>query len=230
MCILASPSDWAVESGTVGAKKWPNPRPGSARGPDPSARIAPGLAHRLKNGSIPTMRSIILLLAAATTLHAQDADQRKRMVFSTANPDAKPAANSSPGPASAAEPGAKHPEPAAAVGAFFLALKAGQVDAAYEGLVKNTIIAERKENVNELKASTKKALDHYGPVFGYEVVDTLQVGTCLVRQTCISLNQDLPLRWRFYFYRSGGVWKIVDIRVDDGLVELFEEASRRKKD
>ena len=173
---------------------------------------------------------ILLLLAAVATLHAQEADQRKRMVFSTANPDAKPPGNSSPSPASAAEPGAKHPEPAAAVGAFFLALKAGQVDAAYEGLVKNTIIAERKENVNDLKASTKKALDHYGPVFGYEVVDTLQVGASLMRQTCISLNQDLPLRWRFYFYRTEGVWKIVDMRVDDGLVELFEDAGRRKKD
>ena len=50
-----------------------------------------------------------------------------------------------------------------------------------------------------------------------------------MRQTCISLNQDLPLRWRFYFYRSEGAWKIVDMRVDDGLVELFEEAGHRQK-
>ena len=176
------------------------------------------------------MRSIVLLLLAAATLHAQETDQRKRMVFSTTNPDGQPAAAASPTPAAAPEPGAKHPEPAAAIGAFFLALKAGQVDAAYEGLVKNTIIAERKENVNDLKESTKKALDHYGPVSGYEVVDTLQVGASLMRQTCVSLNQDLPLRWRFYFYCTGGVWKIVDMRVDDGLVELFEETGRRRKD
>ena len=95
--------------------------------------------------------------------------------------------------------------------------------------MKDTIIAERKQNVDDLKESTKKALDHYGPLSGYEVVDTLQVGSSLLRQTCISLNQDLPLRWRFYFYRSEGGWKIVDMRVDDGLVELFEEAGRRQK-
>ncbi|MFA7344183.1 MAG: hypothetical protein WC003_07775 [Terrimicrobiaceae bacterium] len=172
---------------------------------------------------------VLLLLAAAAALHAQEADQRKRMVFSTAGPDGQPPATASPTPAAAPEPAGKHPEPAAAIGAFFLALKAGQVDAAYEGLARNTIIAERKENVNDLKGSTKKALDHYGPVSGYEVVDTLQVGDSLMRQTCISLNQDLPLRWRFYFYRSGGTWKIVDMRVDDGLVELFEEAGRRQK-
>ena len=176
------------------------------------------------------MRSIILVfLAAAATVHAQETDQRKRMIFSTTNPDSQAPATATPTPASATDPAAKHPEPAAAIGSFFLALKAGQVDAAYEGLVKNTIIAERKENVSELKESTKKALDHYGPVSGYEVVDTLQVGASLMRQTCISLNQDLPLRWRFYFYRSEGAWKIVDMRVDDGLVELFEEAGHRQK-
>jgi len=175
---------------------------------------------------------IIVLLAAAATLHAQEADQRKRMIFSTTTPEARPSTPASPAPASPsapAEPATKHQDPAAAIGAFFLALKAGQVDAAYEGLVKGTIIAERKQNVDDLKESTKKALDHYGPVSGFEVVDTLQVGTSLMRQTCVSLNQDLPLRWRFYFYRSESGWKIVDMRVDDGLVELFEEAGHRQK-
>jgi len=172
---------------------------------------------------------IIALFAAASTLHAQEADQRKRMIFSTTTPEARPTTTGSPAPAGPPEPGAKHPDPAAAIGAFFLALKAGQVDAAYEGLVKDTIIAERKENVSELKESTKKALDHYGPVSGFEIVDTLPVGTSLLRHTCISLNQDLPLRWRFYFYRSEAGWKIVDMRVDDGLVELFEDAGHRQK-
>ena len=192
-------------------------------------RWMPGLARLRKNGSIRRMRFIFLVLLAATvTLPAQEAEQRKRMIFSTINPPAHPSATPSTTPTAPAEPG-KHPEPAAAINAFFLALKAGQVDAAYDGLVKNTIIAERTENVNELKESTKKAIDHYGPVSGFEVVDTLQVGASLMRQTCISLNQDLPLRWRFYFYRSEGVWKIVDMRVDDGLVELFEETGRRQK-
>lgn len=164
----------------------------------------------------------ILLLSAV--VHAQDADPRKRMIFPTHS--LEPAATPTPTPGLAAKP--RPEDPGAVISAFFLALKSGQVDAAYEALVRDTIIAERKENVGELKESTKKALDSYGPVGGYEVIDTLQVGTCLVRQTCISLNQDLPLRWRFYFYKSGGVWKIVDMRVDDGLVELFEEVSKRK--
>lgn len=168
------------------------------------------------------------MLLAAATLHAQESDQRKRLIFPATNPEAQPSPTPSPAAKDAATAG-KHPDPAAVIAAFFLALKSGQVDAAYEGLVRGTVIAERKDNVNELKSSTKKAIDSYGPVSGYEVVDTLQVGSSLVRQTCISLNQDLPLRWRFYFYRTDGVWKVVDMRVDDGLVELFEEAGRRQK-
>lgn len=165
---------------------------------------------------------LFLLLAVAAGLHAQDADQRKRMIFSTLN-SGEPAASPTPAPAS------KPADPAAVISAFFLTLKSGQVEAAYESLVKGTIIAERKENVNSLMESTKKALDSYGPVKGYEVIDSLAVGSALLRLTCISLNEDLPLRWRFYFYKSEGSWRIVDMRVDDGLVELFEEAGRRQK-
>ena len=183
------------------------------------------LARGGKNGSIVGMRNLLLpLLILPLLLNAQDEDPRKRMVF--------PAHSTEPAPSPSATPSGKpqKPEdPGTLISSFFLALKSGQVDAAYEALVRNTIISERKENVAELRESTKKALDSYGPVGGYEVVDTLQVGTCLVRQTCISLNEDLPLRWRFYFYRSGGVWRIVDMRVDDGLVELFEEVARREK-
>ena len=112
---------------------------------------------------------------------------------------------------------------------FFLELKAGRVDAAYDALVKDSIIAERGENVSELKKRTQVALDSYGPMSGYETVDEKMVGTTLLRRTCISLNSDLPLRWRFYFYKSEGAWKLVDLRVDDGLVELFEEAGRAQK-
>ena len=112
---------------------------------------------------------------------------------------------------------------------FFLALKAGQVDSAYDALVKESIIAERREDVSDLKERTQRALDNYGPVSGYEVVDEKTVGSSLLRRTCISLNADLPLRWRFYFYKSENTWKLVDLRVDDGLVELFEEAGRARK-
>lgn len=119
-------------------------------------------------------------------------------------------------------------DPAELIDLFFRAMQAGKVEAAYDGLTHGTIIAERTEDVAALKKRTQDAVDHYGPIQGYEVVDDHAVGKSLLRRTCLSLNTDLPLRWRFYFYKSGGVWRLVDLRVDDGLVELFEDAVRRK--
>jgi hypothetical protein len=111
---------------------------------------------------------------------------------------------------------------------FFLALKAGQIDVAYDTLVKGSVIADRKDDVQGLKERTRHALDNFGPISG-EVIDEKTVGTSLLRKTCLSLNTDLPLRWRFYFYKSEGVWRLVDLRVDDGLVELFEDSVRARK-
>ena len=119
-------------------------------------------------------------------------------------------------------------QPSEAMEMFFLALKAGQIDVAYDTLVKGSVIADRKDDVQGLKERTRHALDNFGPISG-EVIDEKTVGTSLLRKTCLSLNTDLPLRWRFYFYKSEGVWRLVDLRVDDGLVELFEDSVRARK-
>ena len=120
------------------------------------------------------------------------------------------------------------PTPEESIRLFFLALEADNIEGAYDNLVRDTIIADRKEDIKDLKRRTLEALDSYGPVAGYEVIDSRTVGQNLARKTCLSLNTDLPLRWRFYFYRSGGNWRLVDLRVDDGLVELFEDSARSR--
>lgn len=170
------------------------------------------------------MRTLILCLLAAsiTCAIAQQGDEKERLIF---QPGAKEP-NAEPAPAPTPR---RLDKPGEAIDMFFLALKGNQVDAAYDALVKDSIIADRKEDVAALKARTKQAIDSYGPVSGYELVDERIVGTSLLRRTLISLNSDLPLRWRFYFYRSQGVWRLVDLRVDDGLVELFEETGKPRK-
>lgn len=174
------------------------------------------------------MRFVLLVfLAAATTSFAQQAKEKGgRITFQPGSTEPVISGTASGAPTPAPRGGDK---PAEIMEMFFLALKSGQVDAAYDALVKDSIIAERKEDVAALKSRTKTALDSYGPVAGFEVVDEKIVGTSLLRRTCVSLNSDLPLRWRFYFYKSGGAWRLVDLRVDDALVELFEEAGRAKK-
>jgi hypothetical protein len=163
---------------------------------------------------------VILLMCLAGPLGAQEAPERKKLVF--------PPGEVQPAATPAGKPELTVRDPAKIIDLFFLALQADKVDNAYDSLVKDTIIAERSEDVSALKARTKEALDSYGPIKGYEVIDDHAVGKNLFRRTSISLNTDLPLRWRFYFYRSGGEWKLVDLRVDDGLVELFEDAAKKR--
>ena len=171
---------------------------------------------------VPAMRFVLLLLLASAAVSlAQKSSEKERLIFL---PGAKePGASPTPTPARRLD------QPSETLDLFFLALKAGQVDAAYEALVRDTIIAARKVDVDGLKKRTKEAIESYGPIAGYELVDEKIVGTSLLRRTVISLNADLPLRWRFYFYKSEGSWRLVDLRVDDALVELFEESGRARK-
>jgi hypothetical protein len=183
------------------------------------------LAQVRRRGDNHRMLRFFLVPALATVLApalsvAQDPD-RKTLVFP---PGAKaPATAPNPAPASVDD----STSPAHTIDLFFLALTGDNVEAAYENLVKGTIIAERKEDVAALIARTREALDSYGPVRGFELIEERAVGKHLVRRTCLSLNSDLPLRWRFYFYLSGGRWGLVDLRVDDGLAELFEDSARK---
>lgn len=161
--------------------------------------------------------SILACFFVVSTAFAQQSGEaKKRILFS----------NTTPAPASTP---ATNMEPAELLQRFFEDLKADKLDAAYEGLAKNTLVASKAENLEQLKKRTRDALDNFGPVKGYEIVDTLEIGNALFRQTCISLNEDLPLRWRFYFYRSENKWKLVDLRVDDGIVELFDEVARNRR-
>jgi hypothetical protein len=158
----------------------------------------------------------LCIFMASTALAQQVSETKRKLLFTKATPS--PSAT----PTSLTEP-------TELLQRFFEALKADKLDEAYEGLAKNTLIATKAENLQQLKKRTRDALDNFGPVKGYEVVETIEIGSSLFRQTCISLNEDLPLRWRFYFYRAENKWKIVDLRVDDGIVELFDDFARSRK-
>ena len=45
----------------------------------------------------------------------------------------------------------------------------------------------------------------------------------MTRVTCLALAKQIPIRWRFYFYKASDTWKLVDIGINDRLVDLFEE-------
>lgn len=116
------------------------------------------------------------------------------------------------------------PEPAQIVRAFFASLGKGDIDGAYASLMKGSKIGERPDEVRTLKAKTKDAIDIFGVMHGYDLVDIKPVGERLMRATYLSLGHELPLRWRFYFYKAEADWKLIDLRVDDKLTGIFDEA------
>lgn len=112
--------------------------------------------------------------------------------------------------------------------AFFSQLAQGDIDAAYVALTRGSKIAERPEELRALKTKTREAIDVFGAVRGFELVENKPVGERLVRATYISLGIEFPLRWRFYFYKADDVWKLIDLRVDDKLTGIFEEPEEVK--
>lgn len=132
--------------------------------------------------------------------------------------------------------------PETQVGTFFGKLVEGRVDAAYDELLKGTKIDDNPKDVAILKTKTRDAIKAFGALEGYEITKVNRVGESkprggqhLVCYTCLSLGKSFPIRWRFYFYNptlkvaaSGateayGVWKLIDIRIDDRLMDMFDE-------
>ncbi len=137
-------------------------------------------------------------------------------------PKAPPAAEPAP---AVARPSvtAANDLPAQVAAIFFGLLQKNEIEPAYEGLMKGSRIAERPEELKTLKTKTREAIDVFGPIQNYEMVETRNVGTHLLRRTYLSLNKEFPLRWRFYFYLSGDIWRLIDLRVDDRVTGMFDE-------
>ena len=111
-----------------------------------------GLAHRNELVETPQMRFIPILFVASCSLCLAQrgaTTSAPSHVLSAANErvDRRPSKR----PARAAN------SPSEAIDMFFLGLKAGQIDAAYDGLVKGSVIADRREDVAGLKDRTRHA-------------------------------------------------------------------------
>jgi hypothetical protein len=142
------------------------------------------------------------------------------------------------------QPGAKTPDPGVAValpvpastirkpsgdecmdlaGVFFDSLAKNLIDDAYVSLTRGSKIADRPEELGNLKRKTREAISLFGEIKGFEVIENKAVGTTLRRYTIVSFGRDFPLRWRFYFYRVDNAWRLIDLHVDDRLNAIFAE-------
>jgi hypothetical protein len=114
---------------------------------------------------------------------------------------------------------------------FFNLLKEKKMDQAFDLILANTKIKGREEEVKGLKKQTSDALAAYGPILGFEIIEQKRVGMSLLQIVCLSWSENLPLRWRFTYYRPNDKWKLLDIFVDDKIADLFEsKPATPKKD
>jgi len=118
--------------------------------------------------------------------------------------------------------------PAEIVSTFFASLKEAKIDEAYATLTKGSKIAEKPSELRQLKEKTREAIEVFGNMNGFDFVESKAIGQRLVRATYVSLGKVFPLRWRFYFYKPEDVWRLIDMRVDDKLPGIFDEAEEAK--
>ena len=170
---------------------------------------------------------VLAIVLAALPVFAQPDSSKRSKTSKSPEPIAIPTPAGAPSTAL----------PTEQVREFFRILTEGRVDAAYDELLRGTPIAGMAQDVANLKLKTREAIRVFGNIGGYENVDEKNIGTGLhlKRITCLSLNKQFPIRWRLYFYNADpnldvatgarGIWKLIDIRIDDRLVDMFEEST-----
>jgi hypothetical protein len=172
--------------------------------------------------------TIALFCAAASVSQAQEKEPAKPKAPLIFNPGEKLPGAADPGAKGAVVQSGVHGNPLAdgpsqIVATFFQALKDNKVDDGYATLTKGSKIAEKPEELRNLKAKTREAISVFGEINGYDFVESKAIGQRLIRATYVSLGKVFPLRWRFYFYKPEDVWRLIDMRVDDKLPGIFDE-------
>lgn len=160
--------------------------------------------------------SFAVLLSIVSLAHAQEKASGKKNAPAAAAPAAA-AADGNPGAEATGD------EPSQIVAGFFGMLQKSRVEEAYGLLTKGSKIGDHPDELNSLKAKTTSAIEMFGVIEGYDLVENKAVGPHLMRRTYLSLGKEFPLRWRFYFYKADNRWRLVDLRVDDRLTGIFEE-------
>ena len=163
--------------------------------------------------------AVVLLLGVSGAVHGQKSQKGEKADTSST----KLAPMSVPTFEKAAPAQSEDDAPLKMISAFFTSLEKGELDDAYANLMRGSKIAERPEEIRQLKTKTKEAIGVFGGIEGFDHVETKDVSSRLLRCTYLSLGKEFPLRWRFYFYRANRIWRVIDLRVDDRLGSIFEE-------
>jgi hypothetical protein len=118
---------------------------------------------------------------------------------------------------------------AARLDAFFGNLRTGQVQQAYDDLLRDSQLLEQREQVERLVAQTRELPSRYGNCFGHEFVQAQRVGQegkDLILIRYLYKCERFPVIWHLAFYRRpssvGDPWRVILIRFDTHVESLFD--------
>ncbi len=107
---------------------------------------------------------------------------------------------------------------------FFSKLIRNQIDSAYDALLKDSPLANKKEQISKLKTETYRSIELYGAMTGYEIVRSELVSSSLLKISYIALHTRYPMRWMITFYKSKELgWIIINIKFDDNVEFFFSD-------
>lgn len=110
------------------------------------------------------------------------------------------------------------------IGYFFNQIIKKEIDEGYDQILKNSVIALRRDEVKNLKTQTQRSVDIYGEILSFEFVSAETVSSSYIRLRYLGLHSNYPMRWIFTFYKSPDKgWIITNIKFDDLSENFFNE-------
>jgi hypothetical protein len=101
-------------------------------------------------------------------------------------------------------------------GNFFRELMDSTAGTAFDHILKDSPVAKNKEQIQNLVDQTLRAIDIYGIIKGFELVEAESATKSYLRVKFISLHSLYPMRWEFTFYKSPQLgWIVVNLKFDD---------------
>lgn len=111
-------------------------------------------------------------------------------------------------------------DPEASVEGFFDRMLQGETAAGLQELLKGSSMAEgNPEQLAKLEEQIQDVIDAKGSPHGYELIAAERVGSSVLYLKYILLLEQVPLAWRFYYYRIGEGWEPISVHFDSRLLD-----------
>lgn len=99
---------------------------------------------------------------------------------------------------------------------FFNDLSNNDMESAFNNLLFNSPLKERKDDLNNLKEQSERAIKIYGKFAGAKFVNGHYASDVYLRVRYIGMYEKYPMRWIFTYYKSPTLgWIVTNIKLDD---------------